>query len=494
MPYQVTIKKPNGSLVKFDAPTLPETKTVLLSETIQTDKHYYYSLTNGDDVEYRTSDASQPSIFAGVTTPPGPIPDTIAPSTPTNLNVSLSGTIANLVWGASTDNIALSGYEVYQGSTLKATVTTLSATITGLVEGQSYTFTVKAIDTSGNKSVASNAVTINVPAVPVVPPVTSILYASTSFWNKKLSSTEPIHSQSAAFVQSILTNKSLTPAANINIYNDGKPIYVVDASIPKVMVKLIGQYSSGSPQDIELNKGVRIPVGAKASGGTDHHICILDTVDNREIDLHGAKFNAALNRWEATDAGILYNYSTSNGIMVDHRSDVNYYWNSATATHLPLAGGVIRVKPSDGTLITPTQRLAVALWGYTARNIPVPPALSSDGAATGTNFPPEGTTFRFPANIPIDINWTPITKILVNAIRDYGMIVVDKTGNAATWFIEDPTQYGYTTYSKPTWADWSIPDILIPYLGGKMEYKIFGDVNNTGEFPWGQLQALQSSI
>ncbi|MBP9792375.1 MAG: fibronectin type III domain-containing protein [Flavobacterium sp.] len=87
--------------------------------------------------------------------------DTTAPTAPTSLTAS--GTTAastNLSWTASTDNVGVTGYEVYQGATLKATVTTTSYTVTGLTAATAYTFSVKAKDAAGNVSASSNTVNV----------------------------------------------------------------------------------------------------------------------------------------------------------------------------------------------------------------------------------------------------------------------------------------------------------------------------------------------
>ncbi|WP_439657220.1 fibronectin type III domain-containing protein [Lentzea sp. HUAS TT2] len=86
--------------------------------------------------------------------------DTAAPSTPGNPRST--GTTASsvaLAWDASTDNVAVTGYDVYNGSTLATTVTGTTATITGLKADNDYTFTIKAKDAAGNASAASAAVT-----------------------------------------------------------------------------------------------------------------------------------------------------------------------------------------------------------------------------------------------------------------------------------------------------------------------------------------------
>jgi bacillolysin len=87
--------------------------------------------------------------------------DTIAPTTPTSLAAAgTTSSSSNLTWTASTDNVAVTGYNVYNGSNLVATATGTSYTITGLTSSTAYTFTVKAKDAAGNLSAASNAVNV----------------------------------------------------------------------------------------------------------------------------------------------------------------------------------------------------------------------------------------------------------------------------------------------------------------------------------------------
>ncbi|MGW4798322.1 glycosyl hydrolase family 18 protein [Nonomuraea sp. NPDC004297] len=86
--------------------------------------------------------------------------DTTAPSVPANLrSTGVTGTSVALAWNASTDNVAVTGYEVYRGSTLLTTVTGTTHTDTGLTANTAYTYTVRARDAAGNRSAASTAVT-----------------------------------------------------------------------------------------------------------------------------------------------------------------------------------------------------------------------------------------------------------------------------------------------------------------------------------------------
>lgn len=85
--------------------------------------------------------------------------DSQAPTSPTNL--AANGTTSNSVslsWIASTDNIGVSGYDVYMNSTLKTTVSGTSTTISGLTASTAYSFYVVAKDAALNSSSASNVV------------------------------------------------------------------------------------------------------------------------------------------------------------------------------------------------------------------------------------------------------------------------------------------------------------------------------------------------
>ncbi|WP_162128403.1 reprolysin-like metallopeptidase [Flavobacterium phycosphaerae] len=87
--------------------------------------------------------------------------DTTPPSAPT---LTASGTTVNstnLSWTTSTDNVGVTGYEVYQGGVLIGTTTTATTfAVTGLTPATSYAFTVKAKDAAGNFSAASNTVNV----------------------------------------------------------------------------------------------------------------------------------------------------------------------------------------------------------------------------------------------------------------------------------------------------------------------------------------------
>jgi hypothetical protein len=87
--------------------------------------------------------------------------DIQAPTAPTNLHVSSqTSTSVTLSWTASTDDIAVTSYEIFNGATLAGTATTTTFNLSNLSSNSSYTFIVKAKDAAGNTSPSSNPISI----------------------------------------------------------------------------------------------------------------------------------------------------------------------------------------------------------------------------------------------------------------------------------------------------------------------------------------------
>eukprot|EP01090_Pellita_catalonica_P007303 TRINITY_DN178_c0_g2_i1.p1 TRINITY_DN178_c0_g2~~TRINITY_DN178_c0_g2_i1.p1 ORF type:complete len:899 (+),score=171.25 TRINITY_DN178_c0_g2_i1:5299-7995(+) len=87
--------------------------------------------------------------------------DTTAPTVPTNLAASsVTQTSLTLNWSASTDNVGVTGYDVYQGTTNIGSVTATTMNVTGLSAATAYTFSVRAKDAAGNASASSSAINV----------------------------------------------------------------------------------------------------------------------------------------------------------------------------------------------------------------------------------------------------------------------------------------------------------------------------------------------
>lgn len=79
--------------------------------------------------------------------------DTEAPSVPGTITVSnITTNSASVSWGASTDNTAVTGYDVYVNGTKLQSVTTNSINLSDLSDNTEYTIKVRAYDEAGNLS------------------------------------------------------------------------------------------------------------------------------------------------------------------------------------------------------------------------------------------------------------------------------------------------------------------------------------------------------
>jgi bacillolysin len=119
-------------------------------------------------------------------------PDTQAPTTPAGLASSnITYNSFDVSWSASTDNVGVTGYNVYLDGALQGTTSSTNYSFTGLSETTSYTVAVSAFDAASNASsqASLNVTTIAAPdtQAPSVPTgLASSNVASTSFdvsWN-----------------------------------------------------------------------------------------------------------------------------------------------------------------------------------------------------------------------------------------------------------------------------------------------------------------------
>ena len=93
--------------------------------------------------------------------------DTQAPTAATNLMVTTTtSNTASLSWAAATDNVAVTGYDLYVNGTLKSTETGLTATVSGLNPSTTYSFYLIARDAERNSSPASTSVNGTTTAAP----------------------------------------------------------------------------------------------------------------------------------------------------------------------------------------------------------------------------------------------------------------------------------------------------------------------------------------
>ena len=153
-----------GYKIYVDNFTTPHATTIgvgtdwtLYDLTINTSYDVRVSAYNAVGAEGPLSSPVVPLMSTGVA-------DTEPPSVPTNLRVIEQTTLyVKVEWDASTDNVGVTGYDVYidNGTTVTTqTATTTTHTITGLATGSKYPVFVRAKDAANNYSAQSNTISV----------------------------------------------------------------------------------------------------------------------------------------------------------------------------------------------------------------------------------------------------------------------------------------------------------------------------------------------
>ncbi len=153
----ITANDPNGDALTYSATGLPSGLNINPSTGHITGTP---STVNVYSVTVTATDPGTLSGSANFSWTISNAPDGTVPSTPTNLTASaFSATQINLSWTASTDNVGVTGYQIERcvgagcsNFTALTTVSTTSYSNTGLTNGTSYSYRVRATDAAGNLS------------------------------------------------------------------------------------------------------------------------------------------------------------------------------------------------------------------------------------------------------------------------------------------------------------------------------------------------------
>lgn len=199
---------------------------------------------------------------ATLTIKPGPAPDTAPPSVPQGLkSTGKTASSVSLSWTASTDNVGVTGYNIYRNNTLITTATATSFTDTLLNAATTYTYNVSAFDVAGNTSAKSTSVSVKTNSAPSNTPVSLSLFLKGD--NKK--------TVSAATV--VLTNLSTnitytkTTASMGSVYYASIPAgnYKITASADYYLDYLENPYTiSGS--ELSITKTLTMTEGVELAG------------------------------------------------------------------------------------------------------------------------------------------------------------------------------------------------------------------------------------
>jgi hypothetical protein len=213
-----------------------------------------------------------------------PTADSQAPTAPANLVSSTKTTTTiSLSWTGSTDNTAVTGYNVYMNGALKTTVTGLTTAITGLTASTAYSFNVKAKDAAGNISATSN--TLNVTTAATGSTATDLLFSEYIEGSSNNKALEISNATGAAINLSIYSIKKQSNGAGAwstglsltGTLNNGSKFTIVNSLMASTCYPISSANLSTSAGEMTFNgndavglfkNGVLIDIIGTFNGGT----------------------------------------------------------------------------------------------------------------------------------------------------------------------------------------------------------------------------------
>jgi len=348
------------------------------------------------------------------------------------------------------------------------------------------------------------------------------------FWNRRLPSTTPANPYSAAYRDRIVSYLRTIGAYNVqesiwpNTNGFTCPIYIADASTPKVYVDFGGGWHGSTRADgtriidgavtayMNRNGGIRIPRGAKVSPAADHELAVYDSVDNvlyefwcclepgqTVTDIEGgigpSRQVNPTNNYQTMTAGVMENFATTaNGRFIDTPGYANKLWGTA-ATGLTYTGG--RITPYDMDSGVIAHAIDISLPFNLRCNESSWPAWRNDyGSLNNTQGPPEGLRFRLPAAFDHTTLANPFARMVARCLRDYGAVINDNSGKASIRF---DSSIGFTSMGKqdPWPSLFAAKEISYASAGSGAEAMYQSQRNvrvALAQIPWEQISFLPS--
>ncbi len=241
------------------------------------------------------------------------------------------------------------------------------------------------------------------------------VFPADNYWHWDISAF-PVHPNSAKLVASAGNGVSLHPDFG-SVYNGapfGIPYIVVDKNQAKVAINYTdyGDQSDPGPFPIPLDAPIE---GANPAAG-DRHVLAIDKDAKVLYELYAA--HPVGGRWDAA-SGAKFDL-TSNALRPET-------WTSADAAGLPILPGLVRYDEIARGVIDHAIRMTVDV----SRKSYIWPARHEAGSTNSADAPPMGQRYRLKAGFNIG-NYPRAAKIVLTALKKYGMILAD---NGSNWYI-----------------------------------------------------------
>ena len=258
------------------------------------------------------------------------------------------------------------------------------------------------------------------------------LFPANNPWNADVSN-YCVDPNSAAYISSINQNKQYLHPDWGTDPTYGIPFVVVPRTQPLVNV-VFNQYadesdfgSSGGGCTTSVTSACypfppNAPVeGGSSSTGDRHVLTLLADSAHNNCTLYEV--------WEGVKDTNDNNWTAANGAIFNLRANTlrRDGWTSADAAGLPILPGLARYDEVAAGVITHALRLTVSKTqaGY------IHPATHFASNSTDPSLPPMGLRLRLKASYDIS-SYTGQSKIILNALKKYGLIVAD---NGSSWYI-----------------------------------------------------------
>ncbi|MBJ7331604.1 MAG: hypothetical protein JHC95_17045 [Solirubrobacteraceae bacterium] len=221
----------------------------------------------------------------------------------------------------------------------------------------------------------------------------------------------PVDQRSKAYIASILGSGNRFLHADFG--GDGEygiPFSVVDPAQPLVPITFTAYGDESDPGPYP------IPSDAPVENGGDRHVLVVQREKCKLYELYAAERNAR--GWNA-DSGAVYDLRSNKQRPAG--------WTSADAAGLPILPLLARYDEVAAGEIRHALRFTVSRSqaGYVA------PARHLASSDRSPKLPPMGLRLRLKRSYKIS-GYTGQSRVVLNALRRYGMIVAD---NGSDWFI-----------------------------------------------------------
>ncbi|MBE2270948.1 MAG: hypothetical protein IAE80_22115 [Anaerolinea sp.] len=240
------------------------------------------------------------------------------------------------------------------------------------------------------------------------------VFPADNAWNTDISD-YPVDPNSDAYIASISADGDEYLHADFGEDPDyGIPYIVVDGDQPPVEITFTDYGDESDPGPYP------IPEDAPVEAGGDRHVIAVDGENCMLYELYDAEWNG--DGWDA-GSGAVFNL-LSNELRPEG-------WTSADAAGLPIFPGLVRYDEIEAGAINHALRFTVS----ETQRAYIAPATHYASSSTDPDLPPMGLRLRLRADYDIS-EVTGASRIILEALRTYGMIVAD---NGTSWFISGAT-------------------------------------------------------